>query len=542
MSNAFYTIPEPSNELVKSYAKGSLERKLLFEAYDEMYKRRIVVPLYINGEAIFTENKEAIRPPHDFNHVVGDYVKASPSHVKSAIDSCLKAKADWEQMPWQDRAAIFLKAAALISGPYRYKINAATMIGQSKNVYQAEIDSACELIDFFNFNAKFLEEIYSSQPISSVGIWNRTEYRPLEGFVYAITPFNFTAIAGNLPAAPVLMGNVCVWKPSESQMYSANIIMEVLIEAGLPKGVINMVSGDPVMISDSVLNHKEFSGLHFTGSTKVFKTLWKQIALNLDHYKTYPKIVGETGGKDFVWAHPSADAAIVGTALIRGAFEYQGQKCSAASRAYIPKSMWAELKVFLEAELKTIRVGSPRKVSNFINAVIHEASFKKLVEIIEFVKASNDASILFGGGYDNNIGYFVDPTIIVAKNPNFRTMTEELFGPILSIYVYEDTQWEKVLKTVDQTSEYALTGAIFAQERSVITKATAILRNSAGNFYINDKPTGAVVGQQPFGGARGSGTNDKAGSIYNLLRWVSPRTIKENFVPPTNYSYPFLEE
>ncbi len=541
MSNAFYTIPEPVNEPVKSYAKGSLERKLLFEAYDEMYKRKIDVPMYINGETNFTENIKDIRPPHDFKHVVGSYAVANSTHIEKAIATCLEAKLNWEQMPWQDRAAIFLKAAALIAGPYRYKINAATMIGQSKNAYQAEIDSACELIDFFNFNAKFLEEIYSSQPVSSQGIWNRTEYRPLEGFVYAITPFNFTAIAGNLPAAPVLMGNVCVWKPSENQMYSAKIIMEVLIEAGLPNGVINMISGDPIMISNIVLKHKEFSGLHFTGSTKVFKTLWKQIALNLEYYKAYPKIVGETGGKDFIWAHPSASMEVVGTALIRGAFEYQGQKCSAASRAYIPQSMWNELKIFLNIELKTIKVGSPRESGNFVNAVINEVSFDKLVKAIEFVKQSDDASIEFGGEYDKSVGYFVNPTIIVTTNPHFKTMEKELFGPILTIYLYEDAAWEETLTLVDTTSEYALTGAIFAKERAVISKATTLLSHSAGNFYINDKPTGAVVGQQPFGGARGSGTNDKAGSIYNLLRWVSPRTIKENFVPPTNYRYPFLE-
>ncbi|WP_010522275.1 L-glutamate gamma-semialdehyde dehydrogenase [Aquimarina agarivorans] len=541
MSNAFYTVPTPVNEPVKSYAKGSLERKLLFEAYDEMYEKQVAVPIYINGEAIFTDQVKEIKPPHDHNHVVGTYTLATTDHIKNAITSCLEAKLAWEHMPWQDRAAIFLKAAALISGPYRYKINAATMIGQSKNMYQAEIDSACELIDFFNFNAKFLEEIYASQPISSEGIWNRTEYRPLEGFVYAVTPFNFTAIAGNLPAAPVLMGNVCVWKPSESQMYSAQVIMEVLIEAGLPKGVINMVSGNPAMISEEVLKHKEFSGLHFTGSTQVFKHLWKQIALNLDHYKSYPKIVGETGGKDFVWVHPSADVATVGTALIRGAFEYQGQKCSAASRAYIPQSMWHALKTYLGDQLATIKVGTPREASNFVNAVIHKVSFNKLVDSIEFVKNADDATIEFGGGYDNAKGYFVDPTIILAKKPDFKTMKEELFGPILTIYVYEDAAWEATLAQVDQTSEYALTGAIFAKERSVINKVTKLLSNSAGNFYINDKPTGAVVGQQPFGGARGSGTNDKAGSIYNLLRWVSPRTIKENFVPPTNYKYPFLE-
>lgn len=542
MSNAIFSIPEPVNEPIKSYAKGSLERQQIFEAYDTLYSKQISIPLYINGEEVFTDTTSQMHPPHDHKHVLGSYSLASVSHVENAITSCLEAKTAWEQTPWQDRAAVFLKAAALIAGPYRYKINAATMIAQSKNVFQAEIDSACELIDFFNFNAKFLEDIYKIQPISSTGIWNRTEYRPLEGFVYAITPFNFTAIAGNLPAAPVLMGNVCVWKPSDSQVFSAKVIMDVLYEAGLPKGVINMVTGDAVMITDTILKNTEFSGLHFTGSTHVFKDLWKQIGNNIHTYKNYPKIVGETGGKDFVWAHPSADFKAVGTALIRGSFEYQGQKCSAASRAYVPKSMWKELKSFLEEEITTISVGSPREIGNFVNAVIHEKSFDKLVEAIEYVKTSAEAEIAIGGKYDKSEGYFIHPTVVVTENPKFKTMEQELFGPVLTIHVYEDEQWENMLKTIDETSEYALTGAIFARDRQVLTKVTLALQNAAGNFYINDKPTGAVVGQQPFGGARSSGTNDKAGSVYNLIRWVSPRTLKENFVPPTDYRYPFLEK
>jgi len=542
MSNAIFNIPTPINEPIKSYGKGSLERKQIFEAYDAMYNKQIKIPLYINGEQVFTDNTKEMSPPHDHKHILGSYSLATTTNVQDAIDGCLNAKEAWEQSPWQDRAAVFLKAAALIAGPYRFKINAATMIAQSKNVFQAEIDSACELIDFFNFNAKFLEDIYKTQPISSEGIWNRTEYRPLEGFVYAITPFNFTAIAGNLPAAPVLMGNVCVWKPSDSQVFSAKVIMDVLHEAGLPKGVINMVTGDAKMITDVILNNKEFSGLHFTGSTKVFKNLWQQIGNNIHAYKNYPRIVGETGGKDFVWAHPSADVKAVGTALIRGAFEYQGQKCSAASRAYIPVSMWEDLKKFLGEELNTIKIGSPRNIENFVNAVIHEASFDKLSKAIDFAKDSAEATIEFGGTYDKTEGYFVSPTIVLTKNPHFKTMEEELFGPVLTICLYEDENWEVILKTIDQTSEYALTGAIFANDRHIITKVTKALQNSAGNFYINDKPTGAVVGQQPFGGARSSGTNDKAGSVYNLLRWVSPRTLKENFVPPTDYRYPFLEK
>lgn len=542
MSNAIFSIPTPINEPIKSYAKGSEERKQVFEVYDALYTKKINIPLYINGEEVFTDSTENMHPPHDHKHVLGTYSLANNSHVESAIASCLEAKSKWEQTPWQDRAAVFLKAAALIAGPYRYKINAATMIAQSKNVFQAEIDSACELIDFFNFNAKFLEDIYKVQPVSSAGIWNRTEYRPLEGFIYAITPFNFTAIAGNLPAAPVLMGNVCLWKPSDSQVYSAKVIMDVLHEAGLPKGVINMVTGDAVMITDIVLKNTEFSGLHFTGSTNVFKNLWKQIGNNIHTYKNYPRIVGETGGKDFVWAHPSADFKAVGTALIRGSFEYQGQKCSAASRAYVPKSMWKDLKDFLEKEIATISVGSPREIGNFVNAVIHEKSFDKLVEAIEYVKTSAEAEIAIGGKYDKSEGYFIDPTVVVTENPKFKTMEQELFGPVLTIHVYQDEQWESMLKTIDETSEYALTGAIFARDRQVLTKVTLALQNAAGNFYINDKPTGAVVGQQPFGGARSSGTNDKAGSVYNLLRWVSPRTLKENFVSPTDYRYPFLEE
>ncbi len=537
-----YKVPTPINEPVKSYAPNSEERSLVLSTYDALYAAHVAIPLYINGAQIHTKEKRTIHPPHDHQHEVGTYAIADATHVKSAIETALEAREKWSQTSWQDRAAIFLKAAALIAGPYRYKMNAATMIGQSKNVYQAEIDSACELIDFFNFNAKFMTEIYETQPISGEGVWNRLEYRALEGFVYAITPFNFTAIAANLPAAPVLMGNVCVWKPSDHQVYSAQVIMEVLHEAGLPSGVINMITGDPVMITDMVLEHTDFSGLHFTGSTHVFQKLWQQIGANVGNYKNYPRIVGETGGKDFIWSHTSADSAAVATALLRGAFEYQGQKCSAASRAYIPKSQWNAIASQLKTEIATLKTGSPRDTSNFINAVIHEASFDNIVKYIEAAKASSTAEVIIGGTYDKSVGYFVDPTVIVTTDPNYATMEEEIFGPVLTVYVYEDSAWESVLEIIGNTSKYALTGGIFAKDRYVIEQAAKALQNAAGNFYINDKPSGAVVGQQPFGGARSSGTNDKAGSIYNLIRWVSPRTIKETFVPPVDYRYPFLEE
>jgi len=542
MATGFFNVPKAINEPVKSYAANSPERKELLATYKKMYNEEIDIPFYIGGKEIRTGDTASIHPPHDHQHTVGHYHKAEKKHVEKAISNALEARKTWSKTPWEHRAAIFLKAAELLAGPYRAKMNAATMIAQSKNVMQAEIDAACEMIDFFKFNVEFMTEIYANQPISSPGIWNRMEYRPLEGFTYAITPFNFTSIAANLCAAPAMMGNVCIWKPSDSQVYSAKIIVDLFKEAGLPDGVINIVYGDPVMISNVILNHPDFSGLHFTGSTNVFKLLWKQIGENINTYKTYPRIVGETGGKDFIWAHASANAKQVATAITRGAFEYQGQKCSAASRAYIPKSIWADVKEHLTAQVASIKTGSPEDTSNFMNAVIHEAAFDKISSYIDQAKADKDAEIIIGGNHDKSKGYFIEPTVILAKDANYTTMYTELFGPIITIYIYEDTDWKESLITVDSTSEYALTGAIFSGDRYIIDYACNALENAAGNFYINDKPTGAVVGQQPFGGARGSGTNDKAGSIWNLLRWVSNRTIKETLVPPTDYKYPFLEE
>ena len=542
MATGFFNVPKAINEPVKSYAPNSPERKELLATYKKMYNESIDIPFYIGGKEIKTGDTVSIHPPHDHKHTVGQYHKAEKKHVELAISNALEAREKWSKTPWEHRAAIFIKAAELLAGPYRAKMNAATMIAQSKNVMQAEIDAACEMIDFFRFNVEFMTEIYANQPISSPGIWNRMEYRPLEGFTYAITPFNFTSIAANLCAAPVMMGNVCVWKPSDSQVYSAKIIIDLFKEAGLPDGVINVVYGDPVMISNTILNHPDFSGLHFTGSTNVFKILWKQIGNNINTYKTYPRIVGETGGKDFIWAHASSNAQQVATAITRGAFEYQGQKCSAASRAYIPKSLWATVKEHVVEQVKSIKVGSPEDTSNFVNAVIHEASFDKISSYIDQAKADKDAEIIVGGNHDKSKGYFIEPTVILAKDAKYATMCTELFGKVITIYVYDDAKWKDSLKLVDETSEYALTGAIFSGDRYIIDYACNALENAAGNFYINDKPTGAVVGQQPFGGARGSGTNDKAGSVWNLLRWVSNRTIKETFVPPTDYKYPFLEQ
>ncbi len=544
MATGFYKVPEPINEPVKAYAPDSKERKELLDTYHKMYQQEIDIPFYIGDQEIRTGNTASIHPPHDINHTVGKYHKADKKYIELAINKALEAREKWAKMPWQSRAAIFLKAADLLAGPYRAKVNAATMIAQSKNVMQAEIDAACELIDFFRFNVKFMTEIYENQPISSPGIWNRMEYRPLEGFVYAITPFNFTSIAGNLPASPAMMGNVVVWKPARTQVYSANVLMELFKEAGLPDGVINMVTGDSAMITETILDHKDFAGIHFTGSTGVFNSFWDEIGTNVrkGKYRSYPRIVGETGGKDFVWMHHTADAKQVATALSRGAFEYQGQKCSAASRAYIPKSKWNEVKKHLEADLKSMKMGAPDDTSNFINAVIDNRAFEKLTNFIEDAKRDDEAEVIMGGNYDKSKGYFIEPTVILTTNPHYKTMQIELFGPVLTIYVYDDEQWKETLEMVNNTSPYALTGAIFAADRYVIDYATDALEDAAGNFYINDKPTGAVVGQQPFGGARGSGTNDKAGSIWNLLRWVSNRTIKENFVPPTDYRYPFLGE
>ncbi len=542
MATGFYKVPKAINEVVKSYAPGSPERKTLLDTYKKMYREQVDIPFYIGGKEFRTGNTVTIHPPHDHKHSVGKYHTAEKEHIELAVTKAAEARVKWAATSWEHRAAIFLKAADLLAGPFRYKMNAATMIAQSKNVMQAEIDAACELIDFLRFNVEFMTEIYTNQPQSSPGIWNRMEYRPLEGFVYAITPFNFTAIAGNLPAAPALMGNVVIWKPASSQVYSAQVIMELFKAAGLPGGVINMVTGNSGMITDVLLNSPDFAGVHFTGSTPVFNSFWETIGKNVGNYKSYPRIVGETGGKDFIWAHPSANAQEVATGISRGAFEYQGQKCSAASRAYLPKSLWGDIKTAILKDLKSFKMGSPEDPSNFINSVIDNRAFKKLSGYIEEAKQDADAEIIVGGGYNDAVGYFIEPTVIVTTNPYYKTMCNELFGPIMTIYVYEDEQWEEMLDIIDKTSEYALTGAIFSGDRYVIDIATNKLENAAGNFYINDKPTGAVVGQQPFGGARGSGTNDKAGSVWNLLRWVNNRTIKETFVTPTDYRYPFLGE
>lgn len=541
MGKGFFQVPTAYNEPVKSYAPGSPEREEVLKAYKAYYKGQVEVPLYIGSEEIKTGNTKPMSPPHEHKHVVGHYHTADKKHVEMAIANCLDARKQWANLPWEQRAAVFLKAAELIAGPYRAKINAATMMAQSKTIHQAEIDAACELIDFLRFNVEFMSQIYGEQPESSEGIWNRVEYRPLEGFIYAITPFNFTAIAGNLPASAAMMGNVVVWKPSDSQVFSAKVIMDVFKEAGLPDGVINMVMGDPVMISETLLSSPDFSGLHFTGSTFVFKELWKQIGNNIHNYKTYPRIVGETGGKDFIIAHPSAKPKQVATAIVRGAFELQGQKCSAASRVYLPKSTASEILELVKADVTSFnKPGSPEDMSNFITAVIHEGSFDKLAKYIDQAKADKDAEIIVGGGYDKSVGYFVEPTVILTSNPKYETMCTELFGPVVTVYIYEDKDWSETLKLVDGTSEYALTGAVLSTDRYAIEEATKALQDCAGNFYINDKPTGAVVGQQPFGGARASGTNDKAGSAQNLLRWVSPRLIKETFVTPEDYRYPFL--
>ena len=542
MGKGFFKVPVAVNEPVLSYAPGSKERENVLKAYKSMYNSIIEVPMYIDGKNIKTGQTQTMSPPHDHKHIVGTYHTANQADVELAISSALEARESWSQLPWEQRAGIFLKAAELIAGPYRAKINAATMMAQSKTVHQAEIDAACEFIDFLRFNVQFMTEIYNDQPQSTNAAWNRIEYRPLEGFTYAVTPFNFTAIAGNLPACMALMGNVVVWKPSDSQVYSAKVIMDVFKEAGVPAGVINVVFGDPVMVTNAVLASPDFSGLHFTGSTFVFKELWKQIGTNIHRYKTYPRIVGETGGKDYIIAHKSANPKQVATGIIRGAFEFQGQKCSAASRAYLPKSLWEDIKSQLLEDLESIKMGSPEDLSNFVTAVIHEGSFDKIAGYIDNAKKSPETEIIAGGGYDKSKGYFIEPTVIVSKNAKYETMCTELFGPVITIFIYEDTNFEETLKLIDQTSEYALTGAVFSTDRYAANMATRALENSAGNFYINDKPTGAVVGQQPFGGARASGTNDKAGSALNLLRWVSPRLIKETFITPEDYRYPFLDQ
>ncbi|MEY4521218.1 MAG: 1-pyrroline-5-carboxylate dehydrogenase [Bacteroidota bacterium] len=541
MSNAIFQVPVAINEPVRGYAPGSVDREKLLNTYNEMYNQTpLDIPMYINGKEVFTENKKSIHPPHEHAKLLGHFNYGNGTHVQAAIDAALGAKEAWANLPWQDRAAIFLKAADLLAGPFRDRMNAATMLAQSKNVFQAEIDAACELIDFFRFNVQYMTRIYTEQPESLPGMWNRLEYRPLEGFVFALTPFNFTSIAANLCAAPAMMGNVVVWKPADSQVYSAQVIMELFKAAGVPDGVINMVTVDGPVAGEIIFKNKHFAGLHFTGSTGVFRHLWKEIGTNLEHYRSYPRIVGETGGKDFIMVHKSANAAEVATAMSRGAFEFQGQKCSAASRAYVPSNIWDEVKAIYCQQVNSFKVGVPSDTSNFVNAVIDERAFDKIAGFIDYVKTQDDAEIITGGNYDKSNGYFIEPTTVVTTNPKFRTMCEEIFGPVLTIYVYPENEFEQTLKLLDETSEYALTGSIISNDRYAINVATKALENAAGNFYINDKPTGAVVGQQPFGGARGSGTNDKAGASMNLLRWVSARTIKETFVPPTDYKYPFL--
>lgn len=541
MANRIAQVPYPTNEPILSYAPGSPEKEEVLKMYDALYHDTIEIPMRIGSQDVKTGDTSSMHPPHDHHHLLGTYHKANKKNIEDAIATALEARKAWSKMPWESRAAIFLKAADLVSGPYRAKINAATMLAQSKTIFQAEIDAACEFIDFLRFNVQYMQEIYENQPESSPGIWNRLSYRPLEGFVYAVSPFNFTAIAGNLAASVAMMGNVVVWKPSDHQVFSAKVLMDVFREAGLPDGVINMVFGDPEMITNTVLESPDFSGIHYTGSTTVFRNLWGKIGTNVDRYRSYPRIVGETGGKDFIVAHPSANPKEVATGIIRGAFEFQGQKCSAASRVYLPQSLADKVIAEVKSDLKTISMGSPADFKNFVTAVIHKGAYDRLVAAIEQVKKDQEAEIIAGGGYDNSKGYFIEPTVVLTTNPQYDTMNRELFGPLVTLYVYPDEEWSNTLKQVDQTSEYALTGAVYSQDRYALEEALSALENSAGNFYINDKPTGAVVGQQPFGGARGSGTNDKAGSALNLLRWVSPRLIKETFVPASDYRYPFLE-
>jgi 1-pyrroline-5-carboxylate dehydrogenase len=542
MTKGFFAVPLPSNEPVLTYERGSKERAELKGALDADLKHKSEIPMIIGGKKVDSGNLCSIRTPHDTGHELGIYHQGEEVHVNMAINAALSAREMWASLPWEDRAAIFLKAAELLSGPYRAKINAATMLCQSKNAYQAEIDSACELIDFLRFNVSYMNEIYRIQPESSPGTWNRMEWRPLEGFVFALTPFNFTSIAGNLPTSPAMLGNVVVWKPSKTQVYSASVIMEVLLEAGLPEGVINMVLVPGPVAGKAVFASPDFAGFHYTGSTEVFQGIWKIIGLNINKYKTYPRIVGETGGKNFVFVHESADPLQTIAALSRGAFEYQGQKCSAASRAYIPDNLWPEIKRLMAEDISSFRMGSPVDFTNFINAVIDEPSFNLLSAAIERIKKDKKAEIILGGNYDKSKGYFIEPTVVVTKDPKYFAMQEEFFGPILTVYVYPARKYKETLGLCDRTSIYGLTGSVFANDRQAISLATRMLRNAAGNFYINDKPTGAVVSQQPFGGSRGSGTNDKSGSMLNLFRWLSPRVIKENFNPPSDYRYPFMEE
>jgi len=541
MPKGIYKVPVPQNEPVKSYAANSPERKEVQAMLKHLRSQELDIPMYIGSQEVRSGNKIRLAPPHNHQHTLGYFHKSDKTHVQQAIDAALVAKEQWANLSWEHRASIFLKAADLIAGPFRAKLNAATMLGQSKNAFQAEIDSACEIIDFLRYNVKYMTEIYAEQPESAPGMWNRLEWRPLEGFIYALTPFNFTAIAGNLPSSCAMMGNVVVWKPSNTQVYSANVLMEIFKKAGLPDGVINLIYPSGPDAAEVIFNHRDFAGIHFTGSTEVFQNIWQTIGNNIHKYRSYPRIVGETGGKDFILAHKSAEAKSLAVAISRGAFEYQGQKCSAASRAYIPSNLWNEVKSYVVEDLKTMKMGPTEDFTNFINAVIDEKSFDKLAGYIDRAKNDPNVEIITGGTYDKSKGYFIAPTIIVAKDPKYVTMCEELFGPVLTVYVYDENKFEETCELVDSTSIYALTGAILSQDRYAIELATKKLANSAGNFYINDKPTGAVVGQQPFGGARGSGTNDKAGAKINLLRWVSPRTIKETFVPPVDYRYPFLQ-
>jgi len=543
MANAKYTIPMPPNEPVGTYAPGTPEREAVKAALARLRNQHIEIPLLIGGKEVRTGRVAECLLPHDHKTVIGTFHQAGPKEVEMAIEAAIKARKDWVAMDWHDRIAVFLKAADLLSGPWRAVLNAATMLGQSKTVFQAEIDSACELIDFFRFNAYYAMQIFEEQPpYSPRGMWNRMEYRPLEGFVFAVTPFNFVSIAGNLPSSPAMVGNVSLWKPASNAVYPAYHLMRLFQEAGLPEGVINFIPGPGSQVGPLVLASPHLAGIHFTGSTETFRAMWKTVGENIKGYRCYPRIVGETGGKDFVVAHPSADVKALGVALIRGAFEYQGQKCSAASRAYIPRSIWGDLRDFMVSELKTVKMGDVEDFTNFMTAVIDRGAFAKISGYIESIKKSSEADLVFGGGCDDSRGFFIEPTVAVTTNPRFRTMEEEIFGPLLTVYVYEDDKYEETLRLCDETSPYGLTGAVFSQDRRALAKAERILVNAAGNFYINDKPTAAVVGQQPFGGSRASGTNDKAGSLWNMLRWVSPRAIKENFVPPLDYRYPFMEE
>ena len=542
MPNSKLLVPLPYNEPILSYKIGSREKKLIKEKIAEMKSKKIEIPLIIGGKEVKTGNMGKCIIPHEHSHLLGTYHKVGPKEVQMAIDAALEARKSWASMPWEERVAIFRRVAELLATKYRFILNAATMLNQSKTVFQAEIDSACELIDFFRFNTYFAMKIYERQPNSSPGIWNVLEHRPLEGFIFAVTPFNFTSIAGNLPTAPVIMGNVSLWKPASSAVYSAYYLMLLFKEAGVPDGVINFIPGSGASVGTPVLQSPDLAGIHFTGSTPTFHTMWKTVGNNIDKYKTYPRIVGETGGKDFIFVHSSADVDVVKVAIVRGAFEYQGQKCSAASRAYIPESIWSKLKDKLLITIKELKMGTVEDFTNFTNAIIDKNAFDSIVSYIEYAKKSSDAEILIGGNYDDSVGYYIEPTVILTTDPKFKTMEEEIFGPVITIYIYKDNEFEKTLHICDETSPYALTGSIFANDRKYIIKAKEILTNAAGNFYVNDKPTGAVVGQQPFGGARASGTNDKAGDMINLLRWISPRTIKETFNPPVDYKYPFMEE